>query len=171
MRSLETHLSQYAAYHLDRRNIATHLVGIPLIVVSIQTLLARPSLGVVDVLGAAVSLSPALVVTVLAVLAYLRLSLSLGLLMGLLLAAGLWLAQTAAAHTTQAWLIWGIGGFFVGWVFQFVGHYFEGRKPAFVDDLAGLFVGPLFVVVEVLFALGLYPRLHDQVRATAGALR
>jgi uncharacterized membrane protein YGL010W len=31
-----------------------------------------------------------------------------------------------------------MGLFFVGWLFQFSGHYFEGRKPAFVDDLIGL---------------------------------
>ncbi|MFX8094694.1 Mpo1-like protein, partial [Acinetobacter baumannii] len=44
--------------------------------------------------------------------------------------------------------------FVVGWVFQFVGHYYEGRKPAFVDDLVGLLVGPMFVVGEAMFTLG-----------------
>ena len=33
----------YAAYHRDRRNIATHFVGIPLIVFAVGALLARPS--------------------------------------------------------------------------------------------------------------------------------
>lgn len=32
MTNLERLLSQYAAYHLDRNNIVTHFVGIPLIV-------------------------------------------------------------------------------------------------------------------------------------------
>ena len=32
---------QYAAYHRDRRNIATHFVGIPLIVFAIGVFLAR----------------------------------------------------------------------------------------------------------------------------------
>ena len=35
-----------------------------------------------------------------------------------------------------------------------VGHWWEGRKPAFVDDLVGLLVGPMFVVAEWLFAAG-----------------
>jgi uncharacterized membrane protein YGL010W len=26
-------------------------------------------------------------------------------------------------------------------VIQFIGHWYEGRKPAFVDDLIGLLVG------------------------------
>ena len=30
----------------------------------------------------------------------------------------------------------------------------RGAKPAFVDDLVGLLVGPMFVVGEWLFALG-----------------
>ena len=42
----------------------------------------------------------------------------------------------------------------VGWTLQFIGHYYEGRKPAFVDDLVGLLVGPMFVVAEWLFLLG-----------------
>ena len=49
---------------------------------------------------------------------------------------------------------WGVGLFVLGWVIQFVGHYYEGRKPAFIDDVTGLIVGPLFVVVEVGFLLG-----------------
>ena len=57
----------------------------------------------------------------------------------------------SAAQTTGTWLALGIGLFFVGWVIQFIGHIFEGRKPAFVDDLIGLVVGPLFVVAEAGF--------------------
>ena len=31
--------------------------------------------------------------------------------------------------------------FTTGWTFQFVGHYFEGKKPAFIDDKRNLLVG------------------------------
>ena len=34
--------------------------------------------------------------------------------------------------------------FVVGWTFQFVGHYFEGRKPSFVEDRRNLIVGLLW---------------------------
>jgi len=34
--------------------------------------------------------------------------------------------------------------FAVGWGFQFVGHYFEGKKPSFVDDRRQLVVGVLW---------------------------
>ena len=34
--------------------------------------------------------------------------------------------------------------FTTGWTFQFVGHYFEGKKPSFVDDKRNLAVGLLW---------------------------
>ena len=35
-------MAQYAAYHRDRRNIASHFVGVPMIVFAVGILLARP---------------------------------------------------------------------------------------------------------------------------------
>ena len=57
MKTLVEHLSQYAEYHRDRRNIATHFVGIPLIVLAVAELLSRPGLEV-----AGLWLSPAALV-------------------------------------------------------------------------------------------------------------
>ena len=44
MKTLVDQLAQYADYHRDRRNIATHFVGIPMIVLAVQVLLSRPAL-------------------------------------------------------------------------------------------------------------------------------
>ncbi len=166
MRSLTDQLAQYADYHRDRRNIVTHFVGIPMIVLAVQVLLSRPAWQA----GGWV-LSPALVVTVLTCLYYLVLDRPLGVLMSVLLAAGLALSAGLAAQPTAVWLAWGIGLFVVGWVIQFVGHIFEGRKPAFVDDVIGLVIGPLFVVAEVVFALGLRRDLHAAIEARVGPVR
>jgi uncharacterized membrane protein YGL010W len=148
MKTLTDHLSQYAAYHQDGRNVATHFVGIPMIVVAVATLLSRPMWMVGDL-----PLSLAAVATLLSCLFYLRLDLRFGttmtLLMALSLAAGYWFA----AQSTAIWLGAGLGLFIVGWALQFLGHYYEGRKPAFVDDLIGLIVGPLFLVAEAAFHL------------------
>jgi uncharacterized membrane protein YGL010W len=67
-----------------------------------------------------------------------------------------------------AWLAWGLGTFIIGWIIQFIGHYYEGRKPAFVDDLVGLLVGPMFVTAEALFALGWNKPLHAEIERRAG---
>jgi uncharacterized membrane protein YGL010W len=66
------------------------------------------------------------------------------------------------------WLGWGLGLFVLGWIIQFVGHYYEGRKPAFVDDIMGLAVGPLFVVAELGFLLGLRDEVRRAVEERAG---
>ncbi|UXI70537.1 DUF962 domain-containing protein [Tahibacter amnicola] len=166
MKTLTDHLAHYAAYHRDARNIATHFVGIPMIVVSIGILLARPSLIV-----AGVPLAPATLAVVLAALFYLRLDHRFGLVMAALFVGLLWLAHGVAALPTAIWLGLGIGLFVVGWILQFVGHYFEGRKPAFVDDLSGFIVGPLFVVVEAAFLLGLRPGLRQAIESRVGPVR
>jgi uncharacterized membrane protein YGL010W len=60
----------------------------------------------------------------------------------------------------------------IGWVFQFVGHVaYEHRKPAFVDDVIGLLIGPLFVLAEALFGVGWRPELRDAIDAQVGPAR
>ena len=68
----------------------------------------------------------------------------------------------------QGGLIPGVALFVIGWAFQFVGHWYEGKKPAFVDDLVGLLIGPMFVVAEAGFLLGLRKPLQADIEAKAG---
>ena len=160
MKTITEHLIGYAAYHRNQRNIITHLIGIPMIVIALEILLSRPTWFIANL-----PISPAIIVSALAALFYLKLDRPLGVLMTLLLGLAVWLGSTVALLETHLWLSWGIGLFIVGWIFQFIGHYFEGRKPAFVDDIMGLAIGPLFVVAEVVFMLGLKKELHREIEA------
>ncbi len=162
MKTLTDHLSQYAAYHRDRRNIATHFVGIPMIVVAVAALLSRPAFS---------GVSPATLVTLGAVIFYFRLDLRFGAVMLVAMSLSLWAGALLAAESTTVWLSGGLGLFAIGWVIQFVGHWFEGRKPAFVDDLVGLLVGPLFIVAEAGFALGLRAGVRDEIEVRVGPTR
>lgn len=166
MKSLVDHLSQYAAYHRDPRNIVSHFIGIPLIVVAVAVLLSRPqwSLGGLWV-------SPAVVVALASAWFYLRLELQLGVLMTLLMGLSVWVGHALAQQSTLVWLSSGLAMFVIGWVIQFVGHHYEGRKPAFVDDISGLIVGPLFVVAELAFLLGLRQELKQEIELRAGVVR
>ena len=166
MKSLVDQLGQYAVYHRDSRNIASHLIGIPLIVVAVATLLARPALGV----AGALSVSPAMLLAAAAAVFYLRLDIRFGILMTLLLALSVWAGKLLAMQTTGVWLACGLGLFFIGWVIQFIGHYFEGSKPAFVDDVIGLAVGPLFIVAELAFFLGLRDSVRRAIEERAGPI-
>lgn len=165
MKSLIDQLSMYAKYHRDPRNIATHFIGIPMIVFAITILLARPEFVLFDF-----ALSPAHLLVCAASLYYLFLSIPMAVLMGALFSLCIYFAQGFAAESTAVWLAWGVGLFVVGWVFQFVGHFYEGKKPAFVDDLTGLLIGPLFVVCEFLFMLGLMSNTKKLVENEAGVV-
>jgi uncharacterized membrane protein YGL010W len=41
---------------------------------------------------------------------------------------------------TGFWIL-AVGLFVVGWIFQFIGHAFEGKPPEFFQDWRFLFVG------------------------------
>ncbi len=168
MRTLSDHLSSYAAYHQDGRNIATHFFGIPAIVVAVAVLLSRPVLGM---LPGGVPVTPAVLLLAMVTAFYLRLDVAFGLVMFVLLGLAVWVGHHVAAHSMAAWLSVGVSLFVIGWIVQFVGHYYEGRKPAFVDDLAGLVIGPLFLVAETVFAIGLRGALRDEVARRSQAMR
>ncbi len=165
MSALERNLIQYAAYHRDRRNIATHVVGVPVIVSSIllaMTTFAIP-VGPLAVTGAAIA-------AIVMVAWYLWLDRALGVAMALAyfvlcagaseieprLGAGMTFALAAAL-------------FIFGWALQFLGHKFEGMKPAFFDDVKQLLVGPLFVCAEIAFAFGARSELRSRIEANVGA--
>ena len=98
-------------------------------------------------------------------------NLGLGLATSVINAGLMAAAQPLAAGSTASWLGFGIGLFVLGWVIQFVGHWWEGRKPAFADDLVGLLVGPMFVVAEWLFAAGWGRALAAEIERRAGPVR
>jgi uncharacterized membrane protein YGL010W len=157
-------LAQYAEYHRDRRNIVTHFVGVPMIVFAVGVLL-----GGVHFVVAGIAFTLAWLVYTLAALWYLsRGDLGIGAATALGVGVLVWLGHHLPGGTMVQWLGWGVGFFAVGWVIQFVGHYYEGRKPAFADDLVGLLVGPMFVVLEGLAPLGLFKGLMAEVEHRAG---
>lgn len=164
MRTANELLIQYAAYHRDRRNIVSHFIGVPMIVFAVGVLLARPVLGI-----GGVAVTPTWIAFAAASVWYLtRGNLVLGLAVSVAVAMLMVLAHGAALASVAVWLAWGIGFFAVGWVIQFIGHWYEGRKPAFFDDLIGLLVGPMFVVAEAMFMLGWNKPLQREIEDRVG---
>jgi uncharacterized membrane protein YGL010W len=131
-----------------------------MIVFAIGVLLARPSLPLAGFL-----VTPAWVMFALAAAWYLtRGSVVLGIAVSLVVG----LLMLFAHQISTSWIAWGIGFFVVGWIVQFAGHWYEGKKPAFVDDLIGLLVGPMFIVAEAMFALGWNRPLLDVIERRVG---
>ncbi|HUL56523.1 MAG TPA: Mpo1-like protein [Usitatibacter sp.] len=164
MKPVEQHLTQYAAYHRDRRNIATHFVGIPMIVFSV--VLAMETLSW-SVSGWAVS--GAAVLAIAASLYYLALDRALGIAMAVtlfLMCAGASEIEPRLGAGATLWTALAV--FVVGWILQFWGHKFEGMKPAFFDDVMGLAIGPLFICAEAFFFVGAKPGLRRYVEERVG---
>lgn len=160
MKTLTEQLTKYASYHRNPKNIATHFVGIPMIVLAVVFFLAKVTF---DLLGLPISLATLAVIA--SSMYYMKLDIKFGYAMAVFLLAALWLGQIVAEEPVEVWLTASIGLFVVGWIIQFVGHYFEGRKPAFVDDIMGLIIGPLFVMAELGFKLGWRLEVRDAIEA------
>jgi uncharacterized membrane protein YGL010W len=156
-------LAQYAQFHRDRRNIETHCVGVPMIVFAIGVFLAGTGIHV-----AGYEITPAWVVFAAAALWYLTRG-AFGL--GAVTAAGVGVL-VALAHkvggTFGAWLAWWLAFFVAGWAIQFIGHYYEGRRPTFAGDVVGLLTAPMFVALELLAPLGLFRSIAAEVERRAG---
>lgn len=157
-------LAMYAAYHQDGRNQATHHIGVPMIVFSLLVLSCMVSIPLGG--GSMVPLSIPLISAML--LLYLVNVPLIGAIAtikyGLLTMFAVFVCESAGSNS----LWWGVGLFVLGWAIQFIGHVFEGRKPALFDNLTQVFMAPAFLIAEVLFSMGLCHGLHGEILARRG---
>jgi uncharacterized membrane protein YGL010W len=162
VKDLETQMAFYAAYHQDARNKATHFVGVPLIMLAILVPLSWLR---VDAAGITLTAAVLLAAAVLAYYFFLDVPLAIAMLalIGLLL----WAAESIAALGAARGWAWFAALFAGGWILQLIGHAFEGRRPALVDNVFQIFVAPIFLCAEIFFALGYKPGLHTAVQERA----
>jgi uncharacterized membrane protein YGL010W len=139
-RKVDRLLAHYEESHRHPTNELIHYIAIPAIMLSIVGLLfaIHPWVAYVFVAASlvyyALLRAPAFLLTMLVLTA---LALALVHAMG-----GLVLPISAAI-------------FVVAWIFQFVGHKIEGKKPSFFEDIQYLWVGPLFVLSKLFLKLGI----------------
>jgi uncharacterized membrane protein YGL010W len=97
---------------------------------------------------------------------YFLLDAPLALAMAVFTGALSWAAHSVA-HGYPPTVGWSVFAacFIGGWLLQLLGHVFEGRRPAFTDNLWQVFVAPVFLMAEAGFALGLRRELRERVRA------
>ena len=140
LRRVDSLLAHYGESHRNPTNEPIHFAAIPLIMWSIVGLLF--------------ALHPWVAYAFLAasLVYYLRLGSPL-----MVLCMVAWTALTLALVLAAGPLLvpLAVGVFVVAWVFQFIGHKIEGKKPSFFEDIQYLWVGPLFVLSKLLARLGL----------------
>lgn len=139
-RPIDKLIAHYAESHLHPVNEAIHCVCVPAIVFSL--------------LGLVWSLHPllAVVVCLVSLFYYLRLSQPFALGMLLMTSAMLW--AVLAIPPGQLFAV-ALAVFVLGWIGQFIGHKVEGKKPSFFDDIRYLLIGPLFVLSVLYRRVGI----------------
>jgi uncharacterized membrane protein YGL010W len=135
-------LAEYGDYHRDRRNLICHEIGIPLIVLGIVALVRQVHVWV-PFLSTTLAGALLLVLTLYYAAAFLRENTAAVVVA----TVGLALIYVVSAYATWPYAV---GAFVVGWVFQFAGHAYEGKSPAFLTNLLHLLVGPLWVASHLV---------------------
>lgn len=167
MKSLSDQMLAYSRYHRDVRNKATHFVGVPVVVFSLFLFLSwfrfapGGSLSPLPVSAATLFFAGTL-------LYYWCLDRVIALVSGLCSTVLLYCADVVAGWPMPESAGVFVGAFVVGWIIQLVGHGFEGKRPALVDNLTQIFNAPMFLTVEVLFILGLRRELKEQITGQLG---
>ena len=138
-RNVDRLLERYGEFHRNLTNKAIHWVCVPLIVWS--------------VLGALWSASPVAAYVAIGATMVFYLWLSLPLALGMLgvIALMMWPLTVLGSRA----LIVSIAVFVAAWIGQFIGHIVEGRKPAFLEDVRSLLIGPVWLLADLYRRLGI----------------
>ena len=166
MKTIVEQLSTYKSVHLDANNIKTHFIGIPTIIWSIFVWFSmlRFSIGETSI---EFTFGYAFAAVVLVYYVMLHLGLAVGMV--LFIIPVMYSADLVAQMPYGGWIALGV--FIFGWILQLVGHKYEKAKPAFIDDLNQMLIGPLFLMAEIFFALGLLKTMNKEITGKAVELR
>jgi len=155
MTKIDRLLGEYRQSHENDTNQLIHWIFVPLIFLSAIGLLWDVKLGVsLSFLGGE-PLNAAMVGFLLVFAYYLNLSFAIAL--GVLLVSSIGLFACYVFDGQLPVRIWMISAaiFAVSWIFQFVGHKIEGKKPSFLKDVEFFLVGPMWVLAKLYTKLGI----------------
>ena len=160
MKSIEEQLSNYKSVHLNPYNVITHFVGVPMILWSIALLFSSVTFDISRETGSnTFSLLPLVVGLIFTYYLILHRQLAF---VAIVILSPLFYSASLYSHSMHFYALVFVV-FIIGWLFQFLGHMFEKAKPAFVDDINQLFIGPLFLIAEIYFSLGFDENLAKKV--------
>ncbi len=154
MRTADEWFDLYGESHQNTTNKIIHWICVPTIFFTTLVMLCSIRLGFFpESFGIAGSVGG--VVLVLAMVFYFRMSPRLFVGMATFTFA-CWLAMELmfVFLGDQAWKA-ALALFGVAWVFQFIGHRIEGKKPSFLTDLQFLFVGPAWLMHFIYKKIGI----------------
>lgn len=155
MRKVDLLFAEYSKSHRNATNKLIHWICVPLIfwaLLGFVSLIPSPHFcfyyfGCISI----VSMITVLFVTFF----YLRLSFLISVIMiFMMLATEHFIYLTNVQFGKQSWIIY-LTIFIITWIFQFIGHQIEGKKPSFLKDLQFLLIGPIWLLGFILKKTGI----------------
>ena len=152
MRTINDWFGEYGESHRNPINKSIHWICVPSIFFSIVGFLSLVKFPVN--LTEAVSLNLAMIILMLVVIYYIRLSKTLwiGILLFSLICLYILFRLEEAGISV---LTTCIAVFVIAWIGQFIGHKIEGKKPAFFKDIQFLLIGPAWLMSFIYKRLGI----------------
>lgn len=154
----------YATHHQNKLTRYTHMVGVPLILLSTMILFGFVHIVILGV----VDFNVANIATLVLLIYYIRLQWRLALALTPLLIMLLWIANLFSVAGPTSFALWSFSIIALfGWTLEFIGHYFEGKPPAFTHSLWQLLIAPLLIVAELFFMAGRMKELQGEIYGEA----
>jgi uncharacterized membrane protein YGL010W len=155
MRTLQELLDTYGESHQNKTNKLIHWICVPAIFFSIVGFFFAIPLP--TGMEKTMLKSWATLVILIVYLYYLRLSPTMFLAFigwGLFCLWGNYMIYAYFDERNLLVFYFNLGVFVVAWIFQFIGHKIEGKKPSFLEDLQFLLIGPAWLLHFIMKKIG-----------------
>lgn len=139
-------LNEYGESHQNSTNKFIHWIAVPVIAWTVVALLW--AIPVPDAFARVPYLNWATLALLLTIIYYAVLSWTLAIGMVLFALLCIWAVLAYSSAPLLGLPLWqfAVGAFVVAWVFQFIGHKIEGKKPSFFKDVQFLLIGPAWLM-------------------------
>lgn len=155
MRKIDLLFAEYAESHQNKTNKLIHWICVPLIfwtIIGFISIIPSPQIfiqyfGMISVVS--------IIAIVLVSIFYFRLSWRIALIMiFVMLLMEHFVYAINVQFERKSWILF-LSIFIITWIFQFIGHKIEGKKPSFLKDLQFLLIGPIWLLHFILKKLNI----------------
>ena len=155
MRKIDQLFAEYAESHQNKTNKFIHWICVPLIFFTIVGFISLiPAPHFCTAYFGCISLA-SIIALILVSIFYVRLSWIITIIMLIVMLLMEHFAYAINIHfSSNSWIIY-LSIFVITWIFQFIGHKIEGKKPSFLKDLQFLLVGHIWLLHFVLKKIGI----------------
>jgi len=155
MKTIYDWLEAYGESHQNLTNKKIHWICVPVIILTLLGLLSLVKFNF-NINEQTYNINLASILIFLAIIFYIRLSISITV--GMLLFSGtcIWFINNfEATYSNCTLFISYIIIFIIAWIGQFIGHKIEGKKPSFFEDIQFLLIGPAWLLSFIYKKIGI----------------